>query len=742
MTKIQLENGWKVLQDVHDLGEKMQIYEPSFMPADSFLSCISDWQDLERLDYLQLIYAKNPYYGRELRYFNSAPWWYKNIFIVQEEKTGCSSIIRFQGVDYFCKVWLNGIYLGEHEGYFSTIEFEVGGILKFNEPNHLVVKVWSPHDDQIEYLCQLGKDVSHMTRFLTSQKNMIKGTYEHADGFIQRDINPVGIYREVSIELYDKIRFDGEPQIITALAEDSLKSSVNIKVPLYSTVDIIDIKCKCCLFDERRGEMCVSETVERIADKGINNIEFDLQMISPKLWNCWDRGEANIYSARFELYVSDKKVGVLNRKFGFREIELLRDEQQTTFILNKKKIYLRGTSYFPEVYLSKMNRERYERDIRAMKASGFNAVRVHVHVARPEFYDVCDEYGLLVIQDSDLTWFHPQTEEFTERAITVFGDMICMLRNHPSIICWVCLNEPDLWKLAKERKEIVLDENPMSMMDECPGPQLVKELKILDPTRPYIKGSHFKDDPESGDEHNYIGSLRGQESHYTEMYGENFKLLSEFGMDAPAAKENVTEFKEMYEKLKSILINNNDYDSLHYYRYRYFKYIIEYLRITKYRPCSGYFQFLFSDIIPQCAYGIYDWWGTPKKYLNVFDESNQPIGIFMEYTTKPIALWAVNDFSEDIGLCSAEWNFVNKDGVEIICMNKKINLVCDCLIKIIDLDFITEISSIYMINLQIKDYNERVIAKNTYIDPFNHPPHPKGHPMRMDQEIGIRLFWA
>jgi hypothetical protein len=146
---------------------------------------------------------------------------------------------------------------------------------------------------------------------------------------------------------------------------------------------------------------------------------------------------------------------------------------------------------------------------------GINALRIHVHVENSEFYDVCGRLGIVLIQDSDLNWMFPTDEQFTRRAVAVVGGMVKKLRNHPSIICWICINE------AQRRNEALTS----------PGPQVVAEVHRLDPTRPTIRNSDYKDDLESGDAHDYRGSL-GQ-GHYTDIFGSTEKLATEFGVDAP-----------------------------------------------------------------------------------------------------------------------------------------------------------------------------------------------------------------
>lgn len=742
MDKLLLNSGWKLLQDVYDYGEMMQIFRPGWNPADRMEQCFSDWEPVERLVHLQLLYLDKPYFGRELRYFNAAPWWYKKEFFVPETTDREFAFLCFECVDYFCKVWLNGKYLGEHEGYFAPFEYEVGDLLNYDTGNLLVVKVWSPLDKELVDVRQGGFKISPMARIITSRKNMIKGTYEHADGFFQRDINPVGMCGEVSLSFHGGIRFVDEPVIRTTLDIGCVHADVNLQFQLSNMDKEIDLTYRCSISEEETGLLLVSDERPATVKTGISGYETVLSLERPKLWNSWERGEASLYAANMEIFCGDRPLCRITRKFGIREIEMIRNEKETSFVLNRQKIFLRGVSYFPDVYLSRISKERAGRDLRQMKQNGCNAVRVHVHVERPWFYELCDEMGMLVIQDSDLTWFHPTTAEFADRAVSVFSDMVRLLRNHPSIICWVCLNEPEIWKVLVAKSGVNLDQDPVSLMEVSPGPQLVDAVKALDPARPYIKGSHCKNDPESGDEHDYTGSISAESTHYTDIYGKKYKLTTEFGFDAPASLENLAGIPELYRRLKPVLEDAEGLESLYEYQYRYLKYVIEYHRITKYKPCSGYFQFLFTDISPQSFYGIYDWWGIPKKSGKAMEESNQPIGIFMEHKDKPVAIWVVNDLPDVLGVCSACWTVCDSKGREIRKGCKEIEVKGDCIIKVSDLAFEVIPDEAYKINLTLKDNKGRVIGRNHYKDPFNHPVHPKGHPGRVDQGLGMRIYWA
>ena len=89
-----------------------------------------------------------------------------------------------------------------------------------------------------------------------------------------------------------------------------------------------------------------------------------------------------------------------------------------------------------------MTRERYLRDLLNVKAAGFNLVRVHVHTEQEVFYDLCDELGIAVLQDSEYNWTHPSTDEWAQRFANVYRENVKLLKHHPSLICWIIMNEP------------------------------------------------------------------------------------------------------------------------------------------------------------------------------------------------------------------------------------------------------------------------------------------------------------
>ena len=720
-----IEQNWYIMQDVNDICEELELYK-----GEEFLTeqgpQVSEWEPVGKLKHLQLLFSDHPYWGRELRYFNDAPWWYKNEF--EADASYDHYELHFSNVDYYCKVWLNGILVGEHEGYSAAFRFPVDEMINRGGTNRLIVKVWSPWETSIE-------DGEAARRTFKVERNMVKGTYEHSDTFVARDVNPVGIYGDVILKQYRGAWFEGSPDFTYSLDEalSAVQFTTHVHVKTQESARI-----HFCCQDHMTNEICYRDTMQ-IDESGEYTIDGRISDIH--LWNLWDRGTPYTYDITVWIDVDETVTDCYHEVTGFRRIEMIRTKEETSFILNDKKVYMRGTSYFPDNYISAMNRERYKDDLIKMKNCGFNFIRVHVHVEFPEFYQLCTQMGMGVIQDSEYNWTHPGTNEFSDRFIRVFLENVDQLKKYPAVLCWICMNEPGSLDANKTENR---DNSHGRAMEISPGPALYEAVREHDPSRPAIKGSYCENDLLSGDSHNYIGSLCGESGHYTDIYGMEEKLNTEYGFDAPPCAENLMKVPAVYRRLQKLDTGNTGDDnnavtiqSIGEYQYRLLKYYTEYYRMQKYTPNSGYVQFLFSDIGPTSFYGLYDWWGTSKRGLDALMESNMPIGIFAGYKEKLDSVYVVNDFDYDIGTCEALLVISELDGGEIYRASKEFALLRDSKNQIFELN--CRYGEHINVALVLKQ-GERILASNHYQDIYHMPKHVKGHPSRMSHEFGIRLY--
>jgi len=93
---IDLSRGWSILQDVHSTGEELGLFRENWNPV-GINAEVSPWERIPRLAHLQLLLARQPYSGRELRYFNSAPWWHRLQFPIPPGTRHAT--LRLEGID-------------------------------------------------------------------------------------------------------------------------------------------------------------------------------------------------------------------------------------------------------------------------------------------------------------------------------------------------------------------------------------------------------------------------------------------------------------------------------------------------------------------------------------------------------------------------------------------------------------------------------------------------------------------
>ena len=177
--------------------------------------------------------------------------------------------LRFEGVYYAARVWLNGIYLGEHEGYFSAFEFDVTDMVITDGENDLLVEVFSPEEAD------------------ENARKTIGGVWARWDGMAPH-INPGGIFKEVSLVV------DGEVRIrsLAAAADHTgrgvahvdLYSRYNTRARLVGRVRPLGFEAQGVEFER-----------EVQVEVGKNRFEIGFRVPDVRVWSTWDRGEQPLY---------------------------------------------------------------------------------------------------------------------------------------------------------------------------------------------------------------------------------------------------------------------------------------------------------------------------------------------------------------------------------------------------------------------------------------------------------------
>ncbi|MCJ8014678.1 DUF4981 domain-containing protein [Paenibacillus sp. KQZ6P-2] len=316
--------------------------------------------------------------------------------------------IKFDGVDSAFHVWLNGSFIGYSQGSRLTSEFDLTPYLR-SGVNRLAVRA-----------------------------------YQWSDGSYLEDQDMwwmSGIFRDVYLVAEPAAVRITDFRVVTELDGDYTNAVLSVRMDIQG--ENAQGKVQLQLLNRAGAEVLTAEK----ALSGLSMAEFNLPVAKPVLWNA----EAP-YLYHLVLTVVDSKDQItetIAQRVGFRRVEV-KDGQ---FLVNGKAILLKGVNrhdHHPDtgrtVTLSTMLQ-----DIKMMKQHNINAVRTAHYPNDPRFYDLCDEYGLYVMEETDLEThgFEPlgnisrlsDDPAWKDAYVDRISRMVERDKNHPSVIFWSLGNE-------------------------------------------------------------------------------------------------------------------------------------------------------------------------------------------------------------------------------------------------------------------------------------------------------------
>jgi beta-mannosidase len=603
--------------------------------------------------------------GNALEYAGKA--WYTKKFTVPQQAPNTALSLVFEGIDYEAEVWLNGHFLGKHTGYFAPFEFPIAPFVRGGDTsNTLKVCVNSPRERDEDW---------------SLHKRLIKGIFSHHDtrpggAWSKRgqEGNTGGIWGAVYLKAAQKamlqdvqIRPILNPATFTnkSLTDNNTDVRIRVQASIYQHSNQSE-RIKLCLrlrpFNFSDSASGAVDTVEAVLHFGTNIIVREIQVKQPHLWYSSDVGKPHLYTLSSTLLdASNHALDEREDRTGLRSIVCEAATKQ--WYLNGHRLFLRGTNYIGTQWLSTMHKREYERDLQLMQAANINAIRVHAHVARRDFYQAADEAGILVWQDFPLQWGYADDAEFVQEASAQVRTMIATLYNHPSIIAWCLHNEPPFdadWMTYKYP-----DYQPMQ--NKSLNTVLYRIASNQDSTRYVHAFSATK-------EHHWQGWYSGTWRDHAKQT--RSQMITEFGAQAlpmrstlqtivgekalfPRSAEewamwDFHNFQQM-ETFKNARVpmgatTDEFIANTQNYQTQITTLAAESYRRQKYHPVGSVFQFMFVECWASINWGIVDYLRTPKPAYTALQQAYKPATAIAEYDAAlhAIRLWVVNDRWEDM----------------------------------------------------------------------------------------------
>jgi len=355
------------------------------------------------------------------------------------------------------------IYL-EFEGVYQNSEVYVNGIRQGKRPNG-----WISFGYDITRWVDLGVE------------NVIAVKVDNSKHLNSRWYTGSGIFRPVRAIVTDKlhIAFNGGIFVYTPLVT---KQSAKVKTESKIFNEYAEKKSfilKQEVLDAKRKIVAVTESVQSLNPSEENTFYHELDVNNPLLW---DVDSPNLYVLKTTIISDNKVVDETETTFGIRTIEFTADKG---FFLNGKNMKLKGVCIHHDGGMlgAAVPYGVMERRIKILKEMGCNAIRTSHNPFDNQFYELCDKYGMLVMDEIYDEWTVPTTsrvpyggntywKEWHERDL---HDFIVRDRNHPSVFMYSLGNELTE-QFYPEGKDI--------------AEKLVNITRSLDPTRPITAGNN------------------------------------------------------------------------------------------------------------------------------------------------------------------------------------------------------------------------------------------------------------
>ncbi|MEU6354246.1 glycoside hydrolase family 2 protein [Streptomyces sp. NPDC047072] len=427
----------------------------------------------------------------------------------------------FDGLDTVAEILLDGQLLGRTRNMHRSYRFDVTGL-----SGRLAVRFLSAYAEAEAVRGTLGeRPAAYAEPYQYVRKMACSFGWDWGPTLVT-----AGIWRPVRLERWSTARLARVRPLVTVeegvgrveLAVEVERARVEAPLTLEATVDGQRV----------RASVDGSEGIVR------------LEVPSPRLW--WPRGygEQPLYEVELTLLHEDRPLDVWRRRVGFRTVELDRsaDEHGTgfTLVLNGERLFARGVNWIPDdVFPSRVTRERYRQRLGQAAGAGVDLVRVWgggIYESE-DFYDACDELGLLVWQDFPFACAaYPEEQPLRGEVEAEARENVVRLMPHPSLVLWNGNNE-NLWGFRDWGWEARLAGD--SWGEGYYLGVLPRVVAELDPTRPYTAGSPWSgswerhpNDPAHGTHHSWEVWNRLD---YAEYRAEVPRFVAEFGWQAPPA---------------------------------------------------------------------------------------------------------------------------------------------------------------------------------------------------------------
>lgn len=338
---------------------------------------------------------------------------YKKEFTPLDKQKGKRFFLRFQGVGSVAEVYVNNQFAGNHKGAYSAFTVEISRLLKFNEPNEIIVKV-----DNSE-----RPDVIPVN-------NVLFGVYG-------------GIYRDVELIVTNQINIATDdyasPGIYLSQKNVTKKSAdIGIKIKIDNkTGQEQPIVIRTTIYEmDGKTVKAKKETHHKLPVQGRQIIDQQIKINSPHLWQGLD--DPYLYKVVTQIVSNNQVVDEVIQALGVRHFEL---RQNQGMFLNGKKVPMYGVCRHQDWWGlgSALTAKEHNTDLEIIREIGATTIRFAHYQQAEQIYAKCDSIGFIVW--AEIPFVNQVSTLETDNARQQLTELIRQNYNHPCIYTWGLHNE-------------------------------------------------------------------------------------------------------------------------------------------------------------------------------------------------------------------------------------------------------------------------------------------------------------
>jgi beta-mannosidase len=491
----------------------------------------------------------DPFYRdneQKLQGIGKTDWEYQTTFNVAPDTLARRHVeLVFSGLDTYADVFLNDQAVLHADNMFRTWRVDAKPLLRagantlrvrFRSPVKEILPVMAKMSYQLPAPNDQGEKTSPLTR---------KAPYQYGWDWGPRFVTS-GIWRPVALEAWDGARVADLRIVQRQLSDEAAEMTAEIELP-SSTATTATV-----VVENLNTRTVAARQQVSLAD-GQNKVSVNFSVPHPQRWWPNGMGAHTLYTFRARIVIGGLVADEATARVGLRTVELRQqadaDGKTFTFYVNGVPVFMKGANWIPaDSFPTRITRARYRQLVGSARDANMNMLRVWgggIYEA-DDFYDLCDEMGILVWQEFMFACsMYPGDQAFLDSVRAEATDNVKRLRNHPSIVIWCGNNEIETaWAHWGWKQNL-----PASLWDDYKKifhGVLPEVIAALDPQRPYwpsSPSSNLEDDPDSqkmGDVHYW--AVWHAALPFSEYEKQHPRFMSEYGFQSFPQIETVNTY--------------------------------------------------------------------------------------------------------------------------------------------------------------------------------------------------------